>query len=327
MSDLESNASAELTVIVVSYNTKELTLKALETLYSTTIQTRIHVIVLDNCSSDGSGDAIEKGYSSVELIKSRENLGFAGGNNVAAERAQTDWILLLNPDTECHIGAIDNLLAFAKAHPQAQIFGGRTVFPDGSLNIASCWRKSSMWSLFCSAFGLTLMFKSSDFFNAEAMGAWQRNSVREVDIVSGCFFLTTKKLWDQLKGFDPTFYMYGEETDFCLRAKKLGHKLMITPDAEIMHLVGASTGGKVNAAKTKMVYGAKVTLIRKHWPKATQPLGRFLLKTAVFNRALAYKAARFLDEERFAKQAENWGRVWSERKDWTGGFPDRLGSK
>ncbi|MEM9269456.1 MAG: glycosyltransferase family 2 protein, partial [Pseudomonadota bacterium] len=128
----------DLTVIIVSYNTRDLTLKALETLYANTTRTAFHTVVLDNASGDGSADAIAAAFPQVELIRSEENLGFAKANNVVAAEATTEWLLLLNPDTEVHPNAIDHLMEFALAHPQAGITGGRTVFPDGSLNIASC---------------------------------------------------------------------------------------------------------------------------------------------------------------------------------------------
>ena len=137
-------APPELTVAIVSYNTRALTLKAVETLYANTHRTAMRVIVWDNASADGSAEAVRDAFPQAEVIASQENLGFARANNVVAEMADTPWLLLLNPDTETHDGAIDNILAFARAHPEAGIVGGRTVFPDGSLNIASAWRRISL---------------------------------------------------------------------------------------------------------------------------------------------------------------------------------------
>ncbi len=94
--------TAELTVIVVSYNTRELTLKALETLYANTHVARFETVVFDNASEDGSADAIAEAFPQVKLIRSDDNLGFAKANNVVAAEATTPWLLLLNPDTECH---------------------------------------------------------------------------------------------------------------------------------------------------------------------------------------------------------------------------------
>ncbi|MBG6201142.1 GT2 family glycosyltransferase [Labrenzia sp. EL_13] len=322
---IEAVSEPEVTVIIVSYNTRELTLKAIETLFETTVQTPIKVIVLDNASCDGSAEAVRDSFPQVEVIASKDNLGFAAGNNVAAKQANTEWLLLLNPDTECYEGAVDNLVSFARGHPEISIFGGKTYYPDGTLNLGSCWRQSSLWSLFCSAFGLTLLFPNSSVFNADIMGAWKRDDARQVDIVAGCFLLTRRHLWEALQGFDLAFYMYGEETDFCLRAGQLGHKLMITPDANIMHLVGAATGGAVNVRKTKLIYSSKVSLVRKHWSGTKRSLGLFLLKLAIFNRAFVYKAA-FFASKKYESRAEHWLSVWRDRKEWANGFEEASSS-
>lgn len=310
-------ADPVLTVIVVSYNTRDLTLKALGTLYETTKQTSIHTVVFDNASEDGSADAIAAAFPQVELIASQENLGFAKANNIVAAQASTEWLLLLNPDTECHAGAVDNLMAFSRANPQAGITGGRTVFPDGSLNIASCWMRITPWSAFCTATGLSTVFSGSALFNPEAMGNWQRDTVREVDIVVGCFMMLPRALWDELEGFDLRYFMYGEEADLCLRAKALGYQPMITPDAQIMHLVGASS--KAQARKYSMIAKARMTLIRDHWPSAAVPYGRAMMQLWAGGRA-AILALLTSATGKKRDAAGKWSEVWRDRHDWLQGY-------
>lgn len=307
-----------LTVIIVSYNTRDLTLAALRTLYGTTQATAFHTVVLDNASQDGSADAVAEAFPQVELIRSAENLGFARANNVVAAAARSEWLLLLNPDTECHAGAVDNLMAFARANPQAGIYGGRTVFPDGRLNIASCWNRITPWSVFCLATGLTAAFPRSAVFDTEAMGGWQRDTVREVDIVVGCFLLIRRDLWERLGGFDLRYFMYGEEADLCLRARRLGFRPMITPDAQIMHLVGAASASK--AGKRVLVTKARMTLIRDHWPRGLVPLGVAMMwlwgAVRVSAAWLLARLRRPRDQERLAY----WREVWAQRADWLAGY-------
>ncbi|SFJ56348.1 glycosyltransferase family 2 protein [Celeribacter neptunius] len=320
MSQENPNVSPErpdLTVIIVSFNTRDLTLKALETLYDTTKETSFQTVVFDNASSDGSAEAIAEAFPQVALIASTENLGFAKANNLVAAEATTDWILLLNPDTECHAGAVDNLMAFSKANPRAGITGGRTVFPDGSLNIASCWMRITPWSAFCNAVGLSSIFPGSKLFNSEAMGSWQRDTVREVDIVVGCFMMLPRALWDQLGGFDLRYFMYGEEADLCLRAKALGYQPMVTPDAEIMHLVGASS--KAQARKYSMIAKARMTLIQDHWPPAAVPFGRAMLQLWAGSRAAALGSIAKLSGKK-RDSAQKWIEIWQDRKDWRQGY-------
>ena len=304
------SSSPDLTVIIVSYNTRDLTLAALRTLYETTQKTPFHTVVFDNDSKDGSADAIAEAFPDVELIRSPDNLGFAKANNVVASTAQTDYLLLLNPDTECHAGAVDNLMRFARETPHAGIWGGRTVFPDGRLNIASCWMRITLWSAFCRAFGLAAIFKKSEVFNSEAMGDWARDTVRHVDVVVGCFFLIRKELWDQLDGFDLKYFMYGEEADMCLRAAALGYRPMITPDAQIMHLVGAASA--TSSRKKILVNQARTTLMRDHWSAWQVPLGVGVMWAGAGLRALA---------ETLRRRTERTHReIWAARSAWMAGY-------
>lgn len=309
---------AVLTVIVISYNTRDLTLAALRTLFATTIRTTIRVVVLDNASADGSADAIAVAFPQVQLIRSPENLGFARANNQVAADAATEFLLLLNPDTECHPGAVDNLIAFAEAEPQAGIWGGRTVFPDGSLNIGSCWRRITLWSIFCLATGLTAAFPRTALFDREAYGSWKRDTVRQVDIVSGCFFLIRRDLWNRLGGFDLRYYMYGEEADLCLRARRLGFRPMITPKATIMHLVGAASSSLTG--KRMLVTKARVTLVRDHWPGWRVPLGLALMWLWGALRVVATQLAGPLTGKTGSARKEYWAKVWQHRRDWLRGY-------
>lgn len=302
----------ETTVIVVSYNTRALTLKCLETLYEQTRETEVEVIVFDNASADGSADAVAEAFPQVRLVRSEENLGFAAANNRAAEMAEGKWLLLLNSDTEVWDQAIDRLMGFARANPGNGIYGGRTLFPDGSLNPASCWRQITPWSLFCSATGLTAVLRNVDFFNREAFVGWPRDTVREVDIVVGCFLLIPKDLWMDLGGFDLKYFFYGEEADLCLRARKLGYQPIVTPDATIMHLGGASSSNK--AEKIVLLAKARIALIRDHWPKALVPLGVGLY--------WLWGGLRRLGAQMSGKPelVERWQTVWSSRRDWLQGY-------
>lgn len=308
----------DVTIIVVSYNTRELTLAALRTLYATTRRTRFHTVVLDNDSQDGSADAIAAEFPQVELIRSSENLGFARANNVVAARATTEWLLLLNPDTECHEGAVDNLMDYARAHPEGGIYGGRTVFPDGSLNIGSCWARMTPWSVFCSATGLTAAFPNSPLFHPEAMPDWRRDTVREVDIVVGCFFLIRRELWDRMGGFDLRYFMYGEEADLCARVRKAGFRPVITPEAQIMHIVGAASDSP--ARKRIPLTKARVTLIRDHWPAWQVPLGVGMIWAGVGARVLAAKLAALAGGEKTRTRSRMWSEIWGRRHDWLKGY-------
>ena len=308
----------EVSILVVSYNTRELTLAAIG---SAAAETHVahEIIVVDNASADGSAAAIAAHSTSPRVVALGDNIGFARANNVAARAATGDYLLLLNPDTIVRDGAIDKLLAFARANPQAQIWGGRTLFADGRLNPSSCWRRMTLWNLFCRASGLTGIFAGSSIFNGEAMAGWPRDTVREVDIVSGCFLLVRRDFWQRLGGFDPTFFMYGEEADLCLRARALGARPMITPEATIVHFGGASEATR--SSKMVRLLAAKTTLIDRHMSPITRPVARALLKLWPLTRWLALTAmATLTGNERARHAATTWREIWNRRDEWQRGF-------
>lgn len=305
----------DLTVIVVSWNTREMTLRCLETLFETTPNLNMRVIVADNGSEDGSADRIAERFPQVDLIRNEGDFGFARANNEAMRRVDSEWVLLLNPDTEVHPNAVANLLAFAKQHPEAGITGGRTVFPDGSLNKTSCWNRMTPWSLFCFLSGLSIVFKRSEFFNPEAIGSWKRDTVRQVDIVTGCFFMISVALWRRLGGFDSRYFMYGEESDMCLRAAALGYRPMITPDAQIMHLGG---GAAPKAVRKLQAWKAKATEVRGHWSKPMVPVGLFELWLCCGTRALGSVILGKMKGH--SELTSDWLMLWGKRHEWLKGY-------
>lgn len=309
----------EVSILLVSFNTRELTLAALDSLRRETGAVATEVIVVDNASSDGSAQAIAAHPLGPRLVALSENIGFGRANNLAAREARGRYLLLLNPDTVVLDTAIERLVRFAARRPQARIWGGRTLFPDGRLNPSSCWGRITLWNLLTRATGLTGIAPRSALLNSEAMGGWLRDSEREVDIVSGCFLLIERSLWNELGGFDPLFFMYGEEADLCLRARALGARPMITPEATIVHLGGASE--RARADKMVRLLAAKASLVTRHFPAPTRPVGRALLAAWPLSRWLALTAAALVTgSESHRAIAATWREIWSRRKEWAAGY-------
>ncbi len=308
-----------LTVIVVSYETRELTLDCLTSLFDQTT-TPMQVIVVDNASTDGSADAIAQRFPQVELLAEPDNLGFAAANVLGARRAAGDLLLLLNPDTVVLDRAVDRLVRFSAERPSAAIWGGRTVFADRSLNPASCWRRMTVWSVLCRVLGLDTRFPGSPRLNREAYGGWCRDSERDVDIVSGCFLLVRRELWERLGGFDPAFVMYGEEADLCLRARPLGARPRITPSATIVHLGGASE--RVRSEKHVKLLAAKIALARRHERGLRRHAIVWLLRAWPAMRLLAARSAVAVGGSSTARDELMTRRsIWSHRREWWSGYP------
>lgn len=313
------DTAPRLSILIVSYNTRSMTLECLRSIQRETRDSTHEILVVDNHSTDGSAGAIAAEFPDVRLIALDENLGFARANNLAASEARGKRLLLLNPDTVVLDRALDRLVTFADAHPDAGIWGGRTLFGDRSLNPTSCWRRMTIWNLFCRAVGLTVVFPRSELFNSESYGAWQRNSVRSVDIVTGCLLLIAKDLWQRLGGFHPRYFMYGEEADLCLRARRHGARPMLTPEATIIHYGSASDTDLEH--KTVSVAAAKMTIIREHWSPVRRVMGQALFVLAFLTRRLGYAlAARLLRRPGLGAKARLYRKVWAERDQWLRGY-------
>ncbi|MFB0984923.1 MAG: glycosyltransferase family 2 protein [Phycisphaerales bacterium] len=318
-----SGKSLDVSIIVVSYNTREMTLACLRSIVAETTHVEYEVLFIDNCSTDGSFEAVRDEFGDdtrFHIVLADENLGFAGGNNVLAESAKGRFILLLNPDTIVLNGAIERLLDFATEHPSNRIWGGRTIFGDGSLNPGNCWAPFTVWSEFCAAVGLRAAFPNSKVFHPRAYGTWQRDSVREVGVVTGCFFLMKVDDWRLLGGFDPEFFMYGEETDLCMRGIKQGMRPIVTPDAEIIHYGGASES--IQVEKYVRLFDAQVRLFRRHFSRPVFGSMFFLMKIGVFGRAILTKN---VDRIQGRKVENLWQELWQRRVEWTKGASGPVG--
>ncbi len=308
---------SQLDIVLVSYNTAEYTKRAIESVYEETHDTDFKIIMVDNNSKDGSEELIAKEFPDVEIIQTGANLGFAGGVNVGAKTSDGEYVLLLNPDTVILNGAIDKLMTYAKKTPQAGIWGGVTLNNDLSLNPNNARAQLSFKTLSFMALGLSKIFRGSCFFNHDNYGCWDRKSEREVDVITGCFFLTPRSLWEELEGLDETFFMYAEEADFCIRAIKKGYQPRVTPDAKIIHHGGVSEAN-ISGKMLKLLKG-KAELINKHYANWKKPLYKGLLVLHVFNKTMALNLLSLIKKNKIPTRDE-WRIVYSQRKEWLRGY-------
>lgn len=301
----------DVSVIIITYNSSEDIMNCVNGAKEHTKECSIEIIILDNCSTDNTRELIKKNLHSVTLIEPNENLGFARGVNTAAKEARGKYLLLLNPDTTIFSNAIGNIFKFAVDNPKYGLYGGRTLKPDGELQPLSCLGLPSLWSAFTFSTGLSAALKDNKFFDPESLGKWQRDSVRDVGSIVGCFLLTSTEHWSKLEGFDETFFMYGEDVDLAIRSKELGKPSVIVPNAELFHEFGKSSETPIH--KMKMLYKGKATLARKHWNPIGSAAIIFLFKTGILIRACAYTLKR-------SKQSSSWWTLWRDRNNWTKGY-------
>lgn len=228
-----------VSIIIINWNTQDILRDCLASVYEQTTGISYEVIVVDNASSDGSAEMVKTEFPQVALIENKENRGFAAANNQGIRIANGRYVLLLNPDTIVLDGAIQKTVAFSDSRPDVAVTGCQ-VWEDESTIQMTCFRFPSVLNLLFQKLGLCRAFAHSRLFGREKMVGWNRDTEREVDVVSGMFMLVRREAIDKIGLMDEDYFVYAEETDWCFRFKKAGWVCVFTPIARIIHLDGGS---------------------------------------------------------------------------------------
>lgn len=236
----ENIQRCDVSVIVVNWNTREMTCECIHSVYQQTRDANIEVIVIDNASSDDSAGAIRERFPDAVLVENETNRGFAAANNQGIRIATGRYVLLLNSDTLVLDGAIDKTVKYADSNPDIGILGCRVLNADRTLQ-PSCFMFPSVLNMTLSTTYLYKFFPKSRFFGRERMTWWDRSDTRDVEVVTGCFMLIRRGVFDSAGLLDEDYFMYGEETDFCFRAKAAGFRNVFAPHAQIIHYGGSSS--------------------------------------------------------------------------------------
>ncbi len=229
-----------ITVVIVSYNTRDILRNCLEVLFRNAEGLELEVIVVDNNSHDGSAEMVRAVFPSVRLLVNTANVGFAAANNQAYAVSSGRYIVLLNPDAYLRPSSLARGIDFMERNPLCGLCGGRIVSPEGRLE-PSARRFPSAVSKLLTISGLSWKFASSPVLNRHEFGGFAHDRSMEVDWIPGTFTIVRRQMLEHIGFFDERFYLYYEETGLCLRAKKAGWKVFFIPDAEVMHIGGASS--------------------------------------------------------------------------------------
>lgn len=229
-----------LSIVVVSFNTRELTRRCLASLRAHTGGIPTQVIVVDNASADGSAEMVRREYPEVELVANDDNRGFAAANNQAFRRARGRWVLLLNPDTEVLADTLPRALAYAEAHPEIGVLGCRVRYPDGTQQ-SSIFRYLRLSTVLVNVLVPNRWMRRSRWLGRSRYVGVDLDRVQDVEVVAGCFMLVPRAVLERVGGMDEGYFMYGEEADWCYRIRRAGWKVVYYPDAEIVHHGGQST--------------------------------------------------------------------------------------
>lgn len=240
MPSLPPSGPVDISVVIVGWNAKHYLELCLDSLAKTPPRRSMEVLVVDNASTDGSAEMIESKFPWVKLIKSNENLGFSRGNNLGIRQTQGRYIALVNPDVIVFPGCLDALADFLDQNPRVGNVGPRVLNPDMSMQ-STCRRFPTLWNNFCSATRLEQIFKGSPFFAGEHMFYFPHDCTLFVDVLVGCFSMIRREAFEAVGLLDENLFMYGDDVDWCRRARNAGWDLVFYPGAQAIHDRGKIT--------------------------------------------------------------------------------------
>lgn len=259
-----------LSVLVVSWNTRDLLAAALTSLKVEMQRlspdlSDVEVFVVDNNSADGSAAMVAAEHPWVKLTANAENRGFAAGNNQALVQSSGRYVLLLNPDTEVKPGSIETLIKFLESHPRAGVVAPQLLNSDGSIQ-RSCRAFPTFAGMLFELIGLSRLFPPGSAFGAQfrhyKMLDWNHDDERQVDQPEGACLMIKREVLDQVGNLDEGYFMLFEEVDWCFRVKKAGWEIWFTPTAQIVHHYGQS----IKQVKVPMILSSHRGLYR-FWHK------------------------------------------------------------
>lgn len=236
----------DVSIIIVSYNTADLTVACLESVFASQ-RASYEVFVVDNASQDGSAGIVRKKFPGVRLVANETNRGFGAANNQALQECCGRYVIFLNPDTTVEPDSFFKMAAYMDAHPKVGLAGPRVLNPDGT-------RQDSMSTRY-----------PGHRYGAADLGTLPGN----IACVLGACQIASASLLHEIGGFDEDFFLYGEDQDICLRIRKRGFEIGFIDDAVIMHHGGQSERGTLPAEVVRKKVRAELLFYSKHYHHET----------------------------------------------------------
>ena len=260
-----------LSIIIVSWNVKELLKKCLESIAKLQGDLDLEVIVVDNNSADGTAEQLDGGSFAplrMTMIKNERNLGFAKANNLGIKIAKGRYILLLNPDTKVIAGTLLKVIKFMAAHSDCGVASCKHLNPDSTIQ-PSVRNFPTLWSQFLILYKIHHLLPNLKVFQRYFSKDFNYQKTQPVEQVPGSFMLIRREVIEKIGGLDEKFYLWFEDVDYCFRAKKAGFKVWYVAEAAIIHYGGQSFAQKLTAEKQKIFNRSMRYYFKKHhgfWP-------------------------------------------------------------
>ncbi|MFT9495339.1 glycosyltransferase family 2 protein [Anaerosolibacter sp.] len=268
----------DISIIIVNYNTKDLTLQTIQSVCKSKTQFAYEVIVVDNASTDDSIQAIRDEFPQITVIQNDKNLGFSKANNIGIKQATGRYILLLNSDTVVMEDTLELMVNFMDENKDVGASGCKVILPDGSLDKACKRSFPTPLNAIYNALKLDVLYPASKRFGQYNLTYLDNNKIHYIDCLVGAFMMVRREAIEQVGMLDEEFFMYGEDIDWCYRIKLAGWKIVYYPLVKIIHYKGGSSK-KRNPKLIYEFYRAMYLFYKKHY-KNTYP---WLVTAAVYS--------------------------------------------
>ncbi len=287
-----------VSVVVVTFNALPWVEQALESVRGN------ETIVVDHGSTDGTLELVRERFPETRVIE-QENKGLGGGSNAGMRVASGDWFLLLNSDAWATEGALERLVVFGEEHAEAAVVGPKLRYPDGRLQ-RSVRGFPTLWRLATEYLFLRKLAPRSRLFNAFYGDGFKHDRPYEAEFLMGSVLLVRREAADTVGLFDEDFFMFSEETDWCYRFRQAGWKVLFTPDAEFVHVGGATTKQSWGPMFREQVRG-HIRFLDKHRGRREAERARRLLLVSLRLRGRLFPGQR--------------GRTYADTARWLAGSP------
>lgn len=243
---MELSNKIDVSICIVNWNTKELLQKCIGSIKEKTEGLTYEIIIVDNNSQDDSLQMVKRVYPDCLIVESKQNLGFAKGNNEAVKKATGKYISYLNPDTALITNAIYGMFLFLEKNEDFGAVGCKLVNSDGQIQFTCARTFPTPLNQFTLLSMLNRLFPHSRHLGTVEMNYWDHADSREIDCLSGACIMARKHIIDTLNGFDENYFMYAEDVDLCYRIKKQSWKIYYLAEESIFHHEGASSKKRSN---------------------------------------------------------------------------------
>ncbi len=267
-----------LSIIIVNYNTRQLTMDCIESIFKTVHNLTYEIILMDNSSN--SDEVLNYDHPFVQCY-TISNKGYANANNLGFSHTSGEYILLLNPDTIVHDHTIEDCFKMLSTHSDIGAIGCRVLRPDGSLDHACRRGFPTPFNSFCYFGKLHKIFKHSPKFCQYTMSHLEETVSCDVDSLTGAFMMIPRTVVEQTMLFDETFFMYGEDLDLCYRIKENGYRIHYKSDVTILHKKYQSGFAKRSPIVIRHFYNSMLLFYNKHYKSKYNPLITFAVRLGV----------------------------------------------